>query len=128
MAVVELSYRRNWEAGDRFVRGFARDERIFAEGEVGKEMYVVLSGSVLIRRRREGGESAVATLVTGDIFGEMALVESQPRFATAVAGEDGTRVMVIDQARFVYLVSQQPAFALTVMQVLSRRIREQQPV
>jgi len=43
--------------------------------------------------------------------------------ATAIAAAPGTRVMRINHARFVYLVSQQPAFALMVMDALSKRLR-----
>jgi CRP/FNR family cyclic AMP-dependent transcriptional regulator len=56
------------------------------------------------------------------------LVDSGTRMASAVALDDGTRLAVIDRARFIYLVSQQPAFSLTVMRVLSQRLARAQSI
>ena len=95
-------------------------ETIFAEGELGNAMYVLLAGRVGVSTARAG---QVAALGAGEFFGEMAVIDTYPRSATVTALEDGTRVLPIDQHRFVYLVSQQPAFALSVMAVISRRMR-----
>lgn len=54
----------------------------------------------------------------------MALVDAAPRTATAIAEEDHTRLIVLDQSNFLYLISHQPAFALTVMHALCQRIRD----
>jgi CRP/FNR family cyclic AMP-dependent transcriptional regulator len=107
---------------EKFVHQYRTGEVIFAQGTTGNHMYVVLSGHVEIRRKADGVEKVIATLGEGEIFGEMALVSSGIRMADAVAGTDGTSVVAIDQARFVYLVSQQPAFALSIMGVMARRI------
>jgi CRP-like cAMP-binding protein len=71
-----------------------------------------------------GREVTLATLGSGEFFGEMALVDSSPRTAKAIAAEDNTRLVTLDQDKFLYLVGQQPAFALTIMHELCRRIRE----
>ena len=63
------------------------------------------------------------TLGKGEFFGEMAVIDGSARSATAIAAAPNTRVMRINHARFVYLVSQQPAFALMVMDALSKRLR-----
>jgi CRP-like cAMP-binding protein len=121
--VDELSFSR------KFVQSYGKGETIFEEGSLGGEMYAVLEGSVEISRRlADGTEKRLRLLAEGEIFGEMGLVENAPRSATARAHADGTRVMVIDQAKFVYLVSQQPVFALNVMQVLCQRIRRLESV
>ena len=49
--------------------------------------------------------------------------DGSSRSATAIAASQNTRVMRINHARFVYLVSQQPAFALMIMDALSKRLR-----
>ena len=95
-------------------------EAIFTEGELGNAMYVLLAGRVGVSTARAG---QVAVLGAGEFFGEMAVIDTFPRSATVTALENGTRVLPIDQHRFVYLVSQQPAFALSVMAVISRRMR-----
>lgn len=108
---------------EKFIQTFKAGETIFAEGSNGSFMYVVVAGAVEIRRRKEGVDRKVAELGIGDIFGELAVVDSGERMATAIALQEGTELVAIDQARFVYLTSQQPAFALTVMRVMSERIR-----
>ena len=66
------------------------------------------------------------TLGKGEFFGEMAVIDGSSRSATAIAAAPHTRVMRINHARFVYLVSQQPAFALMIMDALSKRLRRVQ--
>ena len=53
----------------------------------------------------------------------MAVIDGSARSATAIAAAPNTKVMRVTHARFVYLVSQQPAFALMVMDALSKRLR-----
>ncbi len=114
--------RRSAASAEKMTRTFHRDEVVFEEGSEGHHMYLVIAGAVKIMKTTERGEALLTTLGTGDMFGEMALLDSGIRTATAVAAENETQLMAIDQGRFVYLVSQQPAFALSVMRVLARRL------
>jgi CRP-like cAMP-binding protein len=70
---------------------------IFSEGEPGEKMYVVADGSVVISKTIPGiGEEALAFLERGDYFGEMSLIENQPRSADARAHPDtGTTVLAL---------------------------------
>lgn len=103
----------------RFLRVYGPGQTIFADGSQGDAMYVLQDGSVDIRK----GPVLLATLAPGEIFGEMALVDASPRSADAVAGPDGANVLAVDNSHFIYLVSQQPAFALVVLGVMARRLR-----
>ena len=116
------------EFSDRFLRAFGNGDVIFEEGSVGKRMYVVVSGSVRIEKKTGGEAAVVATLGKGELFGEMALVDSLPRSASAVAAGDDTSVVEIDHAQFAYLVGQQPAFALIILKALSLRLRDQMEI
>jgi CRP-like cAMP-binding protein len=116
------------EFSDRFLRAFGNGDVIFEEGSVGKHMYVVVSGSVRIVKKTGGEVAVVATLGKGELFGEMALVDSLPRSASAVAAGDDTSVVEIDHAQFAYLVGQQPAFALVILKALSLRLRKQMEI
>ncbi len=108
--------------GMRFMREYQNGDIIFEQESEGDELFVIISGSVDISQKQDGGFKYLVTLEEGEIFGEMALVDRIPRTARAVATGDNTRLVVVNQPRFIYLVSQQPVFALTIMQVLCDRI------
>lgn len=93
---------------------------VFEAGEPGHEMFGIVEGEIEIRT----ADHVIATLGADDIFGEMALVDSSPRSASAVATED-TVLAVIDQHRFLFLVQETPMFALSVMSAMADRLRAQ---
>lgn len=108
----------------KFLRTYRASEIIFLEGSPGAEMFIVYSGRVQLTTNAPGYEVVLGEVGAGDFFGEMSLVDLSPRTAMAKALEDDTRLVAIDQAKFLYMVGQQPAFALTIMHALCRRIRE----
>lgn len=85
-----------------FLSSLSREEKlsdgqvVFREGDVGDKMYVVLDGRVMISKSIPGaGEEALAFLERGDYFGEMALIDNQPRSADARAHQGGAVVLAI---------------------------------
>jgi CRP/FNR family transcriptional regulator, cyclic AMP receptor protein len=98
---------------------YAAIETIFAEGEIGDSMYVVVAGELDIIAHG----THIATLGAGSIVGEMALLDGQPRSATVVAR---TKCVLapIDRQRFQFLVDQTPLFATQVMRMLAERLRQ----
>ena len=110
---------------EKFLRVFHAGEVVFEEGSAGRQMYVVNAGQVNVLKRSHGLQVQIGVLGPGDIFGEMALVDDLPRSATVVADEEDTRLLEIDHALFIYLVGQQPAFALVVLKAMSLRLRTQ---
>jgi CRP-like cAMP-binding protein len=79
-------------------RNYGPNQVIFREGERGNEMYVVLEGRVMISKYIPGaGEEALAFLERGGYFGEMALIDNEPRSADAKAHEEGAVVLVISR-------------------------------
>jgi CRP-like cAMP-binding protein len=91
---------------------------IFSAGDPGDRMYVVKQGEVEI----VAGGKLVDTATAGEIFGEMALIDSSARSATARAKSDCSLIPV-DQNRFTFLIQQTPFFSIYVMRVLADRIR-----
>jgi CRP/FNR family transcriptional regulator, cyclic AMP receptor protein len=108
---------------EKCINEYGVGDVIFEEGSSGRELYVVLDGEVEIAKVNGGSKTVIITLGKGEFFGEMAVIDGSSRSATAIAATSGTRVMRINHARFVYLVSQQPAFALMIMDALSKRLR-----
>jgi CRP-like cAMP-binding protein len=102
------------------VREFKAGDVIFNEGDAASEFYVIQSGKVDIRL----GNRQLGTLGDHDIFGEMALIDTAPRSASAVAATD-VKIVPIGEKQFLFLVSQTPHFALNVMRALARRLRTQ---
>ena len=100
------------------VQAFTSGTTIFTKGDQGNEMFVVLDGEVEIQIET----GIVENLNTGEVFGEMALVDSEPRSATAVAKTD-CRLAVIDEKRFLFMVQETPFFALDLMKILTERLR-----
>ncbi|MDP9122538.1 MAG: cyclic nucleotide-binding domain-containing protein [Acidobacteriota bacterium] len=75
---------------------FAPHQQIFREGEPGHDLYVLLEGRVMISKYIPGaGQEALAFLERGDYFGEMALIDNEPRSADAKAHDLGAVVLAI---------------------------------
>lgn len=108
---------------EKCIDEYDASEIVFEEGSTGRELFVVLDGKIDIVRNSGADRTLLVTLGKGEFFGEMAVIDGSVRSATAIAAVPGTRVMRINHARFVYLVSQQPAFALMIMDALSKRLR-----
>ncbi len=98
-------------------------KQIFAAGEPGDAMYVVLSGKVKLTK----GDTQVAELDKGQHFGEMALVDRSVRSLTATAAET-TRMVVIQRKDFYGIIKREPTTAVKLLwsfvQVLGARLRK----
>jgi CRP/FNR family cyclic AMP-dependent transcriptional regulator len=97
---------------------FSANDVIFRKGEPRTFMYAVKEGEVDIKL----GQKLLETVGPEGIFGEMAMVDGQPRTASAIARTD-CKLVPIDQRRFQFLVQQTPHFAIHVMQLLVERLR-----
>ena len=101
------------------------DEVVFMEGDPGDTAYVILDGEVDIRR--VGGEGAadvvIATLGKGEVFGELALIDGQPRSASAVTRQD-CEMFLIERDEFIRVLSGTPRMLGDFMVGLSTRLRE----
>jgi CRP/FNR family transcriptional regulator, cyclic AMP receptor protein len=93
-------------------------ETIFSQGDEGNEMFVIIEGEVDIIFNG----TRIETITEGAALGEIALIDSRPRTATAVAKTD-CKLARLDEKRFTFLVQQHPTFALQVMKILVERLR-----
>ena len=105
----------------QYLRSFAQGAVLFREGERGRTMFVLRSGKVRISRTVRGGEKTFAVLGPGEFFGEMAILNSKPRSATATALEPVT-ALELDARRFEAMVTSQAEIAVRVIQKLARRL------
>jgi serine phosphatase RsbU (regulator of sigma subunit) len=112
-------YNHNWPSlQDEQPRTYSAGEHLFAEGDSGSKMYLVLEGEVELTVQGRHLE----TLGAGSIFGEMSLVEKRPRSATAVAATD-CKLLILDYERLTKLVQEAPEFAIQTMATISSRLR-----
>jgi CRP-like cAMP-binding protein len=96
---------------------------IFSEGDLGDEMYIIIEGEVEISKRTSLETSkTLINLKTGDIFGEMAVIEKKPRSATAIATTQA-RLLSMDEGLFFSMIENNPDFAVKIVRILSERIR-----
>jgi CRP-like cAMP-binding protein len=100
-------------------RGYSAGRVIFERGERGDSAYVVREGSVALK----DGDRVVETVAAPGLFGELALIESDPRALTAVADTD-VELVEIGVRQFWVLVHETPGFAHLVMSVMARRFRQ----
>jgi CRP-like cAMP-binding protein len=77
-----------------FTRNYPKDTMIFCENMPGKEMYIIQKGSIKITKIVNDNEVLLAVLKQGDMFGEMSLIESKPRSASAIAFDDAVLLAV----------------------------------
>lgn len=96
---------------------------IFAEGEVGTEMFVIQSGTVEIAKKVKGELKSLAVLERGDFFGEMSILEEMPRTADAIA-RTGVELVKINQSTFDEMLRHNGEIAVRMLRKLSRRLRE----
>ncbi len=98
-------------------------ERIFEQGELGTEMFIILDGAVDIIKHISGESHMLSRLEKGDFFGEMALLEAAPRTADAIAVAE-TRVLVINGSQFDDMLRRNPEIAVRIIRKYSKRLRE----
>ncbi|GMO43681.1 MAG: cyclic nucleotide-binding domain-containing protein [Termitinemataceae bacterium] len=104
-----------------FVRSYKKGGIVFLEGETGADLFIIQSGSVKITKISNGAEVILALLKPGDIFGEMALLESKPRSASAIAAED-TVMMLVHAENFEGIAAKQPQIIERLTKLLAERI------
>ena len=106
---------------DRFL---PKGEYIFREGESAEFAYILKSGNVEILKSSLDGDIVLATMKTpNSLFGEMALIDGEPRSAGARAASD-TTVTEIQQSDFLKYVQQNPNAAMNIMKKLSNELRD----
>lgn len=101
----------------------ASNEHIFRAGEKGDHLYVVLEGRVMISKEIVGaGEEALAFLERCDYFGEMALIDQQPRSADAKAHSEGAVVLAISSEVLEGILDIQKVSSLRLLSLLCRLV------
>jgi hypothetical protein len=103
---------------------YGAGQQIFAEGESGDALFVIVSGQVAIQRRGKGERiTRLATLGPREYFAEMSIFDNEPYSADAVALKP-SQLLLIRQEPLVALIKHQPDLALDLLKVFSQRLRQ----
>ncbi len=95
---------------------------VFREGERGEEMYIIQEGEVELVKQFGPEEKRLMALEAGDFFGEMAMLESRPRSASARVLKDA-RLLPVDASTFDQMLREYPEVAVRMLRGLGQRLR-----
>ncbi len=113
----------NGLSADFASRQYRQGDMIFLQGDPGQALYLIESGRVRIYVQEDSGqETSVIYYTTGDLFGELSVIDGLPRSASAVALND-TLVLMLSRDRLRGHLRTMPQLAYNFMQALSVRIR-----
>ncbi len=97
---------------------------VFKEGEFGDRVYIIMEGAVRIWKDHGGPQPySLSLLESGEMFGEMALIDNEPRSATAVV-EKSTLLLSVFQKDFAAFIGQRYSISLAIMRALSTTLRK----
>jgi CRP-like cAMP-binding protein len=96
---------------------------LFKDGDTGKQMFVIQKGNIKISKQIGDQKKTLAILPAGEFFGEMAILNNEPRMATATVVED-CLLLVIDSKTFESMIRGNAEISLRMIKKLSERLKE----
>lgn len=115
---------RNLLAAQLEEETFSAGTLLFRKGEPGNAIYIVASGEVeIFVEDTTGGRIVFETAKTGDFFGELSLLDGDPRSASAKAVVDA-KTLKVDRSDLELLFKRHPAAAMDILAAIGRRLRE----
>ncbi len=104
-------------------RRYPKDTVIFFENEEGDAMFMILAGRIKVTILGDDGrEIILSVLAPGDFFGEMALLDNEPRSATAIAAEE-TELLLLHRTEFQGVLAENSSIGTALLRVLNQRLR-----
>jgi len=108
---------------DFAIRRVKKDEIVVCQEETGTELYIVLQGRVRVALLSAAGEEYILNeLKAGDFFGEVSLIDAEPRSASVIA-EENTTLAVLRRERLLEAIRDEPQIALDLLAALARIVR-----
>ena len=112
-ALADIALEKDYQPGDI----------IFEEGRLAHHLYVIVRGKVEVFHRVDSREYSIALLGEKECFGEMAILDDEPRSASVRAVEP-TVILKIDRESFRELISERPQISFAIFKILSGRLRQ----
>ena len=105
-------------------RKYPKDAVVFFENDLGDALYMILSGRVKVTILSDDGREIILSMLSEhEFFGEMSLLDDEPRSATAIALAE-TEILVLHQRDFLSIVEKRPRVLVNLLSVLSSRLRK----
>lgn len=120
--IMDLAKKKEWSKSF-FEENFKAGEAVFLEGEWGDRMYLILSGRIAIIKGDLDSPTILAYRSEGEMIGEMALLENQPRSASVIA-LDRLHLLSVNRHKFQEMLHKLPFVSLSIMEMLSSRLRK----
>ena len=111
------------EVFKKFGKTYKPGDIIFKEGDIGDEMYIIRSGKIAITKLSRDVETTLAVLSEGEFFGEMAIIDNQPRSASAKAETDA-EVIILSSDIFESQITTNHKLIMRILRKMSNRLRE----
>ncbi len=108
-----------WRIPKRFIKSFGPGEIVFEEGEIGGEMYYILSGALSVSKRGK----VIRIIKENDYFGEIAMLLESERTATVTVIAPDTRLISISRDNFETLLRENPEIVLAILKEMSARLK-----
>ncbi|MFN3603189.1 MAG: Crp/Fnr family transcriptional regulator [Leptonema sp. (in: bacteria)] len=105
----------------KFGKEFKPGEMIFCEWEPGNSLFIIIKGKVKIVKIFGKTQKTLDVIMEGSIFGEMAILEEQPRSASAIAIND-VKVLELNKENFNFLIQQHPQIVFNLLLIFTKRI------
>ena len=104
-------------------RRYPKDTVVFFENEQGDTLFMILEGRVRVTILGDDGREVILSVLSpGDFFGEIALLDNEPRSATAIAAED-SELLLLQRNEFQGAMSENPSISGALIRVLTARLR-----
>lgn len=107
----------------RYTHRFHAGDVIIRENDIGSSAYIIIDGRVDVTKEKEGKKIYLGYLTTGDIFGEMSIIDEKPRSASIQASED-TIIREIHRSEFLKLLQDDQEDVIKILSALFNRLRE----
>jgi HEAT repeat protein len=104
---------------------FDEDEMIFREGEPGTDLLVIVSGTVVVSRLRDGERGIIQSYSEGEHVGELSLLYEGDRSADVQAGRGGVHGLVVTKADLMSILEERPSVGRGMLRTLARRLVDQ---
>ena len=117
---------QNVETAKFITQDYKKGETLFEQGDIGDYIYIIINGSVEVRKESKGKTSCIAKVSSGDIIGEMAILTDEPRCASGVALEPTRVIMVRDRTLRLALLNNTLPILKPMASQLVLRLKEAQ--